>query len=158
MELDSQAIAEFYAAAQRQRALGAASVEKARDGATVVAFEQGDCASRETAYGGEPCAGQVVVAQRGRPVWSAVYYAVIHDATREPQPLRDFLSSALQSPAPEFPLRGPALLRSGPLEYRCRWVGDFGSFSGTEVILEHGHEVYRNTFAGGFIARRAETV
>jgi uncharacterized protein DUF5680 len=152
---DARIAQEFYVGSQAPHAFGTAKIDRQADGAKVITFAEGEWRSRDTFYGGEPYAGQVILYHRDRAVWSLVYYGKVHDTGLEVKQVYGFLRRALRTPDPERPFRGPERLVEGALEYRNRSEGDFTAFSGRETILEAGREVYWAVYAGGWINQRS---
>jgi hypothetical protein len=157
MTLDIASIAAFYKASQLPHATGTAQIERRADGSKRIRFERGEWSSEDVFFGGEPYAGQVIIAQRGRPVWSLVYYGSVCDSQYEVPRVYAFLRVALRTPAPELPVRGPAHWVADGLEYRNQWQGDFAAFSGRERIEAQGREIYWASYAGGWVDRRASS-
>jgi hypothetical protein len=95
--------------------------------------------------------GQELVYQSGQAVWSMSYSGgVLVDATEAAvSEIYRFLRLALLQVPEQLPLRGPANLDSGPLNYTCAVTGELARFHGTETISLGGSAVYQLHFSGG---------
>ncbi|MCX7708546.1 MAG: DUF5680 domain-containing protein [Clostridia bacterium] len=94
--------------------------------------------------------GQEVVWINGRAAWGMNYYGEMMVANI-PEAFSDCLKGALREVPFNAPYRGPKTFTHGKLEYRCEWLGDLESFTGTETISEGGKEIYKLSFHGGKI-------
>jgi hypothetical protein len=98
--------------------------------------------------------GQEIVYFNDRAIWSMSYGGGLVDPARaaSAKPIYAFLRQALLSVAPEFPVRGPAVLEAGQLRYTCTAEGSLERFHGMERITQEGLPVYELRFNGGWLA------
>lgn len=123
------------------------------DGIEEFEFQEGDLRYRDRFCGGNAFIGQELVWQAGQPVWGMNYYGVVTSAA--PPEVGHFLKKALQQVTEDRPYRGPRSLADGDLTYLDESQGDVDSFSGVEVILHRGKEVYRLVYHGGSLETAA---
>ena len=102
-------------------------------------------------FGGEPYGGREVVFYKGKPAWIMVYYGAVDSSTKDFNPVYEVLKKALMNFPKDLPLRGPASLKDGSFEYKNKWQGNLASFSGKEIILKNGKEVYFANYSGGLV-------
>jgi hypothetical protein len=65
-----------------------------------------------------------------------------------------FLRHALMRVPEDAPYRGPDSYVENYLEYQNRVDGGLDNFSGEEVILDKGEEIYRARYFGGLVDQR----
>ena len=147
----------FYILSQQPHAFSTAAINKQPNGAKVMEFSDGDWKMVDTFYGGEPYGGCLGIEYHGRVVWTQVYYGQVHDTKLSVHEVYDFLRLALREPNPDRPFRGPVSFIRGHLEYCDVSSGDFATYSGKEVILEHGKEIYWGAYFGGLVDQRASS-
>jgi len=82
-----------------------------------------------------------------------VYYGSI-DEDVSPDLIYPILQKALRQMPEDAPFRGPKEMIEGEYIYRNNWKGTIQSFSGNEIILKNGKEIYRATYNGGLVDRK----
>jgi hypothetical protein len=65
----------------------------------------------------------------------------------------EFLKSALKSPDPDLPLRGPGEYKKDNLAYYNSVNGKLDSFIGQEIIRHDNNQMYKLIYHGGKIDR-----
>lgn len=145
----------FYATSQQPHAFSTAAIRKNASGAKIIEFAKGPWKMVDTFYGGEPYGECLVIEYNGRVVWTQVYYGQVYDTKLDVNEVYSFLRLALQEPSAERPFRGPDSFVRDNLEYRNEADGDFATYSGKEIILENGKQIYRATYLGGLVDQRA---
>lgn len=128
-----------------------ASVVPLLSGTKQLEHSSGEYVYRDIYAGMEFFVGQELVYQSGQAVWSMGYSGGVTvscsgAATAE---IYRFLRAALLQAPEHLPLRGPASLSAGQLEYSCAVTGELARFHGTELISIAGSPVYELHFSGG---------
>jgi len=131
----------------------ARSWRREADGSTTIELTLDAWRLHDNFFGGEPYGGREVVFHDGRPVWLMAYYGSVTPG-EEPGGVYARLRHALLRAPNEFPVRGPAEDRDGPLTYSNNWTGDVARFAGRETITRDGIEIYAATYCGGWIDQR----
>jgi hypothetical protein len=124
--------------------------KKLEDGSELFKYEEGAFRYQDRFLGGSAFIGQELVWQSGRLVWGMNYYGAVTAAA--PEELGHFLKEALRQVPDDHPYRGPCALLRGNFEYLNETQGDLSSFTGVELILHAGTEVYRLAYHGGRLA------
>jgi|CXWL01.1.fsa_nt_gi hypothetical protein len=114
-------------------------------------YSSGEFVYRDIYAGMEFFVGQELVHKSGKAAWSMSYSGGVtvpasEAATAE---IYGFLRAALLLAPAQLPLRGPASLTSGQLQYSCAVTGELARFHGTELISIAGSPVYELHFSGG---------
>jgi Domain of unknown function (DUF5680) len=118
-------------------------------------YREGDFLYRDVYVGMFRFAGQEIVYQSGKAVWSMSYAGGLSpECPREKaKQIYEFLREALTQVPKDLPLRGPtSLARSEDFRYQCLVEGVFEAFHGIEEIREFGIKVFRVTFSGGLVS------
>lgn len=152
--MDTNDLRSFLLAASLPHATGTSNAKSMPDSSTTITFEQGDYSFHDNFYGGEPYGGRAVIYYKQKPVWIMVYYGQVHDTELNMDAVYTFLRLALQHAPPDKPFRGPDNFVRGSLQYKNEVHGDIETYSGKEVILENGQEIYWTTYQGGLIDQR----
>ncbi|EZP76984.1 hypothetical protein H839_10318 [Parageobacillus genomosp. 1] len=131
-----------------------ASVRPLWNGAKQLEYQKGDYLYRDIYFGSVFFAGQEVVEEKERPVWSMVYSGgiVIPSLPREQvASVYAFLRKALRLVDMQAPYRGPRQWQDGPYTYQNDYEGTWERFYGEERILIAGEKVYKLRYSGGMI-------
>jgi hypothetical protein len=129
--------------------------ESSEDGGEQLTYMAGSMAYRDRYFGMNPYGGQELVWNVGHVVWMMNYYA---EVTSDDIPLSDiyeFQRLVMGNPVEEKPMRGASGFRQGDFEYRNTSEGNLEGFTGREVILHRGKEVYWMVYHGGIVGDRA---
>jgi hypothetical protein len=124
------------------------------NGAKQLEYQKGDYLYRDIYFGSVFFAGQEVVEEKERPVWSMVYSGgiVIPSLPREQvASVYTFLRKALRLVDVQAPYRGPRQWQDGPYTYQNDYEGTWERFCGEERILIAGEKVYKLRYSGGMI-------
>jgi hypothetical protein len=121
------------------------------DGGKKFYFVEGDLEYNDIYYGFNPFIGQEIVRQHGKVVWVMNYSGETILEEEEAIRLYDFLKKVLRIPGSELPLRGPSEFRENKYTYTNKVEGNIDSFSGQEIIIIDGNEVYRLLYHGGSV-------
>lgn len=151
-----QELKAFLVKANMPHANGTANIKKEKNGSRTITFEDGKWSMEDNFFGGEPYGGQQVVFYESKPYWICVYYGQVHDTSDDIDYVYDFLREALQYPEEGKPYRGPACYKKGKLEYQNKLEGVADNYSGKEVILENGKQIYWAKYMGGLVDQRAQ--
>lgn len=155
MEVEDARLAAFLVAAKRATYAGQgdeATVRPLLPGTRQLEFRDGDLSYRDVYAGMGRFAGQEIVCQGDRPIWSMAYAGGVSAPDPSAAEIADvyaFLRGALRLVRPDRPFRGPGEHRRGAFRYTARISGDLTAFEGREVIMRDGRHVYRLIFAGG---------
>jgi hypothetical protein len=152
--IDLEGLKKFLAQANMPHATGKADMRKEKNGSRTIVFSDGDWSMEDNFFGGEPYGGQQVVLYKDEPVWICVYYGRVQDTVLTADHVYGFLREALQYPPEDRPFRGPDSYTKGNLEYRNMFEGEAGDYSGKEVILDNGKQVYWAKYMGGLVDQR----
>jgi hypothetical protein len=145
----------FLHRASMPHAFGNPNATSMPDGSTTITFAQGDWTFHDNFFGGQPYGGRAVIHYQQKPVWVMVYYGQIHDTSLAPGAIYDFLRLALQHAPAKKPYRGPDNFAKGDLEYRNSVEGSMSNYSGREIILQNGAEIFWTTYLGGLVDQDA---
>ena len=124
--------------------------KKETDQSTTITYKKDEWSFYDIFFGGEPYGGREVVFYQNNPVWIMVYYGSINEDIA-PESVYPILQKALRQMPDDSPFRGPKEMIEGEYIYRNTWKGAVESFSGEEVILKKGIEIYRATYNGGLV-------
>jgi hypothetical protein len=130
------------------------SVPPLWNGAKQLEYQKGDYLYRDIYFGSVFFAGQEVVEEKERPVWSMVYSGgiVIPSLPREQvASVYAFLRKALRLVDVQAPYRGPRQWQDGPYTYQNDFEGTWEHFYGEESIFIAGEKVYELRYSGGMI-------
>ena len=127
--------------------------KKEEDKSTTITYKKDEWNFHDNFFGGEPYGGREVVFYQNNPVWIMVYYGSI-DGDIAPDSVYPILQKALRHMPEESPFRGPKEMIEGEYLYRNIWKGSIESFSGDEIIIKNGKEIYRATYNGGLVDRK----
>ncbi len=147
----------FYVKSQKPHAFSAASIKRQKNGAKIMVFTEDPWKMHDVFYGGEPYGGCLTIEYDGRVVWAQLYYGQVQDTKLSVEEVYDFLRLALREPPTKHPFRGPDSLKRENLEYQNDSKGDFATYSGKEIILENGKQIYWATYLGGLVDQRASS-
>ncbi len=150
IERETELRAFVVEAKRRTYAAGVEGGEGPRPGTKDIPYAVDGWSYLDSYYGGVDFLGQEAVWFQGRAVWGMNYYGRT-DVALSGSDLPRFLKAALQAMPAQAPYRGPERFTEGDYEYRCRWTGSLGDFSGTEEILYRGVRAYKLEFHGGSI-------
>jgi Domain of unknown function (DUF5680) len=118
-------------------------------------YREGEFLYRDVYVGMFRFAGQEIVYQSGKAVWSMSYAGgLLSECPREKaKVVYEFLREALKRVSKDLPLRGPtSLARSEDMRYQCLVEGTFEAFHGIEEIREFGVKIFRVIFSGGLVS------
>ena len=152
--INLEKLKQFIIKANIPHATGTAVIHKEKNGSHTITFSEGNWSMEDNFFGGEPYGGQQVIYYKKAPVWICVYYGRVHNTVFSPDKVYDFLRESLQHPPKEQPLRGPVSYKRGDLEYQNKIKGDVDNYSGKEVILENGKQIYWAKYLGGLVDQR----
>ncbi|MCX6732666.1 MAG: DUF5680 domain-containing protein [Candidatus Roizmanbacteria bacterium] len=127
--------------------------KKESDRSTTISYIQKNWSFHDNFFGGEPYGGREIVFYKDQPAWIMVYYGSI-DSTITPETVYPTLQKALRAMPPESPFRGPQEMNNGEFTYRNSWMGTISKFSGEEIILKDGKEIYKAHYLGGLVDRK----
>ena len=147
-------LAAFIKAAKQSTyaALGdSASVAPLLPSTKQLEFASGEYLYRDIYAGMNLFVGQELVYRSGVAVWSMSYSGgvTVSASDAATSEIYRFLRTALLQVPEQLPLRGPASLSSGQLQYSCAVAGELARFHGTEIICIAGSTVYELHFSGG---------
>ena len=123
------------------------------DGSHTISYESGNFKLNDNFFGGEPYGGREIIFYQNKPYWMMVYYGAV-TAKIDHNLVYEVLKKALMSYPKDLPLRGPENLKNGEFEYQNKWQGDLKSFSGREIILKDGKEIYFADYSGGLVDQK----
>lgn len=152
--IDIGQLKDFLLKANKPHADGTAQMKKESNGSRTITFSDGYWSMEDNFFGGEPYGGQQVAFFKGEPAWICVYYGCVLKTNLPADKVYDFLREALQFPDENKSQRGPASYKKGNLEYQNKQEGELDNFSGREIILENGKEIYWAKFMGGLVDQR----
>ncbi len=152
--VDLEALKNFLLKANMPHATGVATIRKEKNNSRTITFSDADWSMEDNFFGGEPYGGQQVVFYNGLPAWVCVYYGRVHETIINPDRIYDFLREALQHPPEHRPFRGPDSYKKDNLEYKNEFDGETENYSGKEVILENGKQIYWAKYLGGLVDQR----
>lgn len=156
--MDLEALQQFLIAANKAgyASGGESQAVTEDDSSKSIIFEQGEFASHDNWFGGEPYGGRNVVFYQNQPAWMMVYYGTVDPAFEDLDGVYTFLRNALMQQSEDMPLRGPKKLEDGAWRYENNWEGDLGIFSGEEIIYFEDKPIYDASYSGGFVDVRKE--
>ncbi len=99
--------------------------------------------------GNKNFAGQEVVYQNQRPVWSMIYFG-----TSSSKEVTDFLKKSLLKLSQKCRLGQECNFKEEKFKYQDRGGGTIEEFSGQENILKNGEQVYTLNYRGGLISKK----
>lgn len=149
--MNLRALTAFLYQASMPHAFGTSNATRMPDDSTTITFQQGDWTFHDNFFGGRPYGGRVVIHYQQKPVWLMVYYGDVCSTKLGPNVVYDFLRLALQHAPKDKPHRGPSNFTRGELTYRNKLEGDIASYTGREVIVKNGQEIYWATYLGGLV-------
>lgn len=152
--LDIKALKKFLFKANMPHATGKADIRKEKNNSRTITFRDADWSMEDNFFGGEPYGGQQVVFYKNLPVWICVYYGQVHETIINPDGIYNFLREALQHPPEYRPFRGPDSYKKDNLEYKNEFDGEADNYSGKELILENGKQIYWAKYLGGLVDQR----
>nr|WP_280924731.1 DUF5680 domain-containing protein [Bifidobacterium sp. ESL0745] len=132
--------------------------EPAFPGSHEFRFAKDNLHYRDIYYGSLHFAGQEIVEDESRAMWSMVYSGgILSNSTNPDNKNRDgnateiyrFLKLALRKVSSDAPYRGPASFEAGEYRYTNRYIGDISDFSGEETIYAGSLPVYHLHYSGG---------
>lgn len=128
---------------------GEANERKLDDGGNELTVEGGEFYYRDRYYGFNPFVGEEVVFRGGKVVWAMNYYGEVLNDNAPAKQVYGFLQQAMRRVGKDRPFRGPNCFQQGDFEYRDESQGNIDQFTGVEVIMYRGQEVYRLAYHGG---------
>jgi len=98
-------------------------------------------------------AGQEIVYESGKPVWTMSYAGTIPPGidSKDVDAAVKLLHMALMRVAVEEPFRGPRRVDNGAYSYTNRVQGKLDSFFGEETISRGGTKLYELHYGGGLV-------
>lgn len=148
-------LTKFLHQASMPHAHGTSNAQSMPDGSTAITFEDGNWSFHDNFFGGQPYGGRAIIHYKQKPLWIMVYYGQVHDTNLKPDDIYTFLRLALQHAPEDKPFRGPDSFTKGNFEYRNKVEGTMSNYSGKEVILEDGKEIFWTTYQGGLVDQDA---
>lgn len=149
------ALARFLLDAKRRTyaALGEdGSVAPVLTGTKQLEYRDGALLYRDVYAGMAYFAGQELVYDGDRPIWSMTYAGGVVPRDRPaPGAIYLFLRKALQHGTVAQPYRGPDVLRDGPYIYTNASEGSLEGFWGHELIRADRELVYELRYSGGLL-------
>jgi hypothetical protein len=131
----------------------AASVKPLLSGTRQLEYSQGPFLYRDIYVGESTFAGQEIVYEAGKPVWTMSYAGYIPPGTegKEVEATVKLLHIALMRVPIEEPFRGPRRVDEGAYTYANRAQGKLDSFFGEETISRGGARLYELHYGGGLV-------
>ena len=96
-------------------------------------------------------AGQEIVFENNKPIWSSVYSGGIIIDDVDSREVLNFLGSCLSEPDEEIPVRGRAYFTDGKLTYRNSANGSLEHFMGYESVDIEEEIIYELHYSGGLL-------
>jgi hypothetical protein len=124
------------------------------NGSHTILYEADGWRFEDNFFGGEPYGGREVISCDGRVEWMMLYYGWVGKTEVSNNDVYRFLRHALMRVPEDAPYRGPDSYVENYLEYQNRVDGGLDNFSGEEVILDKGEEIYRARYFGGLVDQR----
>jgi len=124
--------------------------KKESDKSTTITYIKDDWKFHDNFFGGEPYGGREVIFYKNSPVWIMVYYGSIKKNVPA-EAMYPILQMALRNMPGEAPFRGPREMKEGEYTYNNDWSGSIEKFSGKEIIVQNGVEVYSAHYIGGLV-------
>jgi len=118
-------------------------------GSIQLEYKKGEYFYRDIYFGGEKnFAGQEVVYQNDKPIWSMVYCG-----SAELEEVSDFLKKSLSNLFEKCRFGGECNFEERNFRYEDRGEGMLERFSGEEKIFIKGKNVYKLNYHGGLILK-----
>jgi len=118
-------------------------------GSVQLEYKKGEYFYRVIYFGGEKnFAGQEVVYQSDKPIWSMVYCG-----STEPSEVTDFLKKSLLNLSEKCRFGKECKFEEDDLKYKGRGEGLLERFSGEEEIFIKGEGVYKLKYQGGLVLK-----
>ncbi len=96
-------------------------------------------------------AGQEIVQENGKIIWSSVYSGGLAQEADDPYEIYNFLRLCLREPDSTLPVRGKEYLSNGQFSYKNMVEGDIDHFMGYESIETEEDIIYELHYSGGSI-------
>lgn len=130
-----------------------ASVKPLLSGTHQLEYSQGPFLYRDIYVGESTFAGQEIVYESGKPVWTMSYAGQIRPGTgaKEVEAVVKLLHIALMRVPLEQPYRGPRRVEQGAYTYTNRVQGKLDSFHGEEAIARGDTRLYELHYGGGLV-------
>ncbi len=157
--IDLEQLRQFLIEADQEVGYGSGNESawvKEFDGATVITYQGEEWKYQDKFYGGEPYSGQTTVSFNGRVVWTMEYRGLVIPSVENIKEIYTFLQEALSARDEEFPIRGPMEYTRDRFVYKNIRQGSVSDFSGEEVIIDRGREIYKAKYMGGLVDQREE--
>jgi hypothetical protein len=130
-----------------------ASMKPLLSGTRQLEYSQGPFLYRDIYVGESTFAGQEIVYESGKPVWTMSYAGHIRPGidAREVAAVVKLLHVALMRVPLEEPYRGPRRVEQGAYTYTNRVQGQLDSFHGEEAIARGETKLYELHYGGGLV-------
>ena len=130
-----------------------ASVKPVLSGTHQLEYSQGPFLYRDIYVGESTFAGQEMVYESGKPVWTMSYAGYIPPSvgSKDVEAVVKLLHMALMRVPPLEPFRGPRRIDDGAYSYTNRVRGKLDSFFGDETISRGGVKLYELRYGGGLV-------
>jgi hypothetical protein len=130
-----------------------ASVKPLLSGTRQLEYSRGPFLYRDIYVGESTFAGQEIVYESGKPVWTMSYAGYISPGIdgQEVEAVVKLLHIALMRVPIEEPFRGPRRVDEGGHTYTNRAQGTLGSFFGEETISRGSAKLYELHYGGGLV-------
>jgi hypothetical protein len=150
------ALARFLAEAKKRTYASqgdSATVKPLLSGTHQLEYSQGTFLYRDIYVGESTFAGQEIVYESGKPVWTMSYAGYIHPGIegKDVEATVKLLHIALMHVPLEEPFRGPRRIDEGAYTYANRVQGTLDSFFGDETIARGGAKLYELHYGGGLV-------
>ncbi len=122
-----------------------------QDGTKELVFVMDNFKYRDRYYGFNPFIGEELIWQDDNIVWAMNYWGRIYFDFVSPKKVYSFLKSALRQVKVGRPFRGPSNFVEGDFEYIDKSNGSIDNFTGTEIIIYKGKEIYKLYYHGGLM-------
>ena len=152
--IDLEELRKFLNNADKPHADGTAKIIREEDGSSTITFSEGEWSMHDNFFGGEPYGGRQIVYFQGKPAWFCAYYGWIEQGN-DVKPIYDFLRLSLQHEPVNGFSRGPASFVEGEYEYRNSATGSIENYSGDEIIMKNGKQIYVADYMGGLVDQHA---
>ncbi len=131
--------------------LGETGEKRLPDGTREMVFQEGNWKYRDRYFGNKSFIGEEVLWRNNSVLWAMNYYGGLTAKDVSSESIYGFLKKALRQVTYENPFRGPSAFVEGDFNYRNETSGTVEDFSGEEIIIRSGKEVYRLKYHGGLI-------
>ena len=130
-----------------------AAVKPLLAGTHQLEYSQGPFLYRDIYVGEAMFAGQEMVYESGKPVWTMSYAGTIPAGvdSKDVEAAVKLLHTALMRVNVEEPFRGPRRVDEGAYSYTNRVQGKLDSFFGEETISRGGTKLYELHYGGGLV-------